>query len=72
MKTTQKPSRFKSLVELSEVIKIIFLMILATAALYFEYHLNTSAENTHSREHIQEKAFTNAGTTDYDTYEISF
>lgn len=72
MKTIQNPPKFKSMVELSEVIKIILLMLLATALICTEYYLGRSEKKTHSQNHIQESVCIDPGLTDYNNIEIHF
>lgn len=70
MKTIQNPKKTKSLVKLSEVIKIILLMFLATAILCFEYYLGRSKDNGHTQNHNQGKVHVNAGIYNYTNYEL--
>lgn len=72
MKAIQKSPKFKSNVELSEVVKIVLLILLAAVLFYFEYYLNKSEDNVQAQNSIQEREYSNPGILGYNNYEIHF
>ena len=70
MKAIQNPPRFKSKIKLSEEIKIILLMLLATAVICFEYHMNRSEQNNQAENHMQSSMHLDPANTGNNNIEI--